>query len=80
MTMNEKATKELSGTLMRPLAVGSKAIIFHQGKFTRTSRIVAICRRSAEEVYFETQDAKYHLLTGPSTQPAASLSIMAFAA
>lgn len=80
MTGIEKANKTLNGTLMRPLAVGSNAIIFHQGKFTRTSRIVAISRLGAEEVYFETLNTKYHLLTGPSTQPAASLFPVAFAA
>jgi hypothetical protein len=80
MITTEKTTRTLNGMLMRPLAVGSNAIIFHQGKFTRTSPIVAISRLGAEEVYFETLNTKYHLLTGPSTQPAASLFPMAFAA
>lgn len=80
MTTNEKAVRVLSGALMRPLAIGSSAVIVHQGKLTRTSRIVAIHRCSAEEVWFETLNTKYHLLTGPSTQPAASLFPVALAA
>ena len=73
MTRNEKVVRTLSGALMRPLAVGSTAIIFHDGKFTRTSRIVAIHSYDAEEVCFETLNIKYHLLTGPGTFPAMSL-------
>jgi len=72
MTADTKENRTLSGILLRPLAVGSKAVIFHQGKITRTSPIVAICRRTVGEVCFETAATRYHLLTGPDTQPAVS--------
>ncbi len=80
MTTDTKEDRTLSGTLLRPLAVGSDAVIFHQGKVTRTAPIVAICRRTAEEVCFETAVTRYHLLTGPDTQPAASPIPLALAA
>ena len=42
MNTKAKTQKTLNGTLLLPLTVGAKAVIFHQGKITRTSQVVAI--------------------------------------
>ena len=80
MTADMKKIQTLCGILLRPLAVGSKAIIVHQGKVTRTAHITAIHHRTAEETCFETVDTMYYLLTGPDTQPAVSSFPVALAA
>lgn len=72
MTLETKAVQTLTGILLRPLAVGSRAVIVHQGKITRTARIMAIYHRTAGEVCFETLDTRYYLLTGPDFEPAVS--------
>ena len=80
MNTDEKKNKTLNGTLMMPLTVGAKAVILHQGQITLTSQVVAIHSVTENEVRFETKNAKYRLLTGPSYQPNASLFPMAMAA
>ncbi len=80
MTADTKEVRTLNGILLRPLVVGSNAIIFHQGKITRTACITAIRRRTAKAVCFETADIRYYLLTSPDTQPAVSPIPMALAA
>lgn len=80
MMLETKKTRTLAGILLRPLAVGSSAIIIHQGKITRTTRIVAIHRCTAGKVCFETLDTRYHLLTGPNSEPAMSVLVPALAA
>jgi hypothetical protein len=80
MTTEEKTLKTLHGVLMRPLTVGAKAIIVHEGRITLTSRVVSIHSRTVGEVCFETLNSEYHLLTGPFCQPAVSQSFMAMAA
>lgn len=80
MTTEEKTLKTLHGVLMRPLAVGTKAIIVHQGQITLTSRVVSIHSQTADEVCFETLNSEYRLLTGPFLQPAVSQSFVAIVA
>ena len=80
MTLGTKEVRKLTGILLRPLAVGSKAVIVHQGKITRTARIMAIHHRTAGEVCFETLDTRYYLLTGPDFEPAVSAFPAALAA
>lgn len=80
MNKGEKATKTLSGTLLCPLTVGEKAVIFHQGLITRTSRVVAVHSRTEDEVRFETLNTEYRLLTGPDCEPAEGCFSMAMAA
>lgn len=80
MNREEKATKTLSGTLLCPLMVGAKAVIFHQGLITRTSRVVAVHSRTADEIRFETLNTEYRLLTGPDCEPAADCFPVALAA
>lgn len=80
MNPEKKTTMTLNGILLRPLAVGAKAVILHQGQVTYTSRVVSIHRRSVDEVRFETLNTQYHLLTGPSSEPAAGCFPLAMAA
>lgn len=80
MNPDEKTEKTLSGVLLRPLAVGAKAVILHQGQVTLTSRVVAIYGFGPDEVRFETLNTQYRLLTGPSSEPAADCFPLAMAA
>lgn len=80
MNENKKAYKSLEGVLIRPLSVGASALILHGGQMTRTSRVVAIHSCGAGEVSFETLNTEYHLLTGPTYEPATSIFPMAVAA
>lgn len=68
--MSQKKHTLLSGTLMYPLVVGGCAMIYHQGQFIRTSRIVAISKRTAWKVCFETLNTHYTLLLDPAPQTA----------
>ena len=72
MASEVKEVRTLTGILLRPLAVGSRAIIVHQGKITRTARITATHHHTAVEVCFETLDTRYYLQTGPNFEPAVS--------
>ena len=80
MTSETKIIRTMAGALLCPLAVGSRAVIVHQGKITRTARIMAIHHRTAGEVCFEILDTRYYLLTGPDSQPALSAFPAALAA
>ena len=80
MVQKEKAMKTMTGTLLRPLAVGAKAVILHQGQITLTSRVVEIHSRTEDEIRFETLNTQYRLLTGPSSEPAAGCFPLAMAA
>lgn len=80
MNTDEKTTKTLSGALMRPLAVGAKAVILHQGQITLTSQVVAIHSQTDDVVRFETKNTHYRLMTGPFCEPVVSLWPMAMAA
>ncbi len=80
MNTEEKTTKTLNGVLLRPLAVGAKAVILHQGQVTFTSKVVAIHAGDNGEVCFETLNTQYRLLTGPSPDPAEDCFLMAMAA
>lgn len=75
-----KAMKFLDGTLLCPLAVGSRAVFLHRGNLVRTSRVVAIHGVTEEEARFETLNTTYRLTTGPSCGPAASMLDLAAAA
>lgn len=75
-----KAVKMLEGVLIRPLAVGSSALLLHGGGVVRTSRVVSIHGPIKDGVCFETLNTRYHLLTGPTCGPAAEGVSMAMAA
>ena len=78
--MNEKKETTLKGTLIYPLALGSCALIYCRGHFIRTSRVVAIHSRTAEELCFETLNTHSTLLMGPSPETAACPMLMGMAA
>ena len=80
MNTEGKTTKTLNGILLRPLAVGAKAVILHQGQITLTSRVVEIHSRTEDEIRFETLNTQYRLLTGPCSEPAADCFSLAMAA
>lgn len=80
MDQKEKAMKTMTGTLLRPLAVGAKAVILYQGQVTLTSRVVNIHSRTEDEIRFETLNIEYRLLTGPDREQAADSFPMAMAA
>ena len=80
MVQKEKAMKTMTGTLLRPLAVGAKAVILHQGQITLTSLVVEIHSRTEDEIRFETLNTQYRLLTGPCSEPAADCFSLAMAA
>lgn len=80
MNTKAKTQKTLNGALLLPLTVGAKAVIFHQGKITRTSQVVAIHSWEMDRVCFETLNTHYRLLTGPSSEPAAGCFSMSTAA
>ncbi len=75
-----KAVKMLEGVLIRPLAVGSSALLLHGGGVVRTSRVMAIHGPIKDGVCFETLNTKYHLLTGPTCEPAVEQCSMGMAA
>ncbi len=78
--MNDKKATTLKGTLIYPLALGSCALIFHRGRFIRTSRVVAIHSQTAEKLCFETLNTHYTLLMDPSPETAACPVLMGMAA
>ena len=80
MDKKEKTLKMMTGTLLRPLAVGAKAVILHQGQVTFTSQVVDIHSRTEDEVRFETKNTHYRLLTGPFRETVVSLWPMTMAA
>ena len=53
-----KAVKMLEGVLIRPLAVGSSALLLHGGGVVRTSRVMAIHGPIKDGVWFETLNTK----------------------
>lgn len=80
MNIEGKATKTLNGALLCPLTVGGRAVILHQGLITRTSRVVAIHSWAEGEIWFETLNTEYRLLTDPDREPAADCFPLATAA
>jgi len=78
--MKVKKTTTLNGTLMYPLEVGCCALIFHNGRFTRTSRVVEIHEQTHEEVRFETMNTIYRLLLPDPTPMAAEQPMLCMAA
>lgn len=65
----KKQYKTMEGILIRPLAVGARAIFLHAGRLVRTSCVTAIYGGMEGGVCFETADAAYRLLTGPTKEP-----------
>jgi len=62
---NEKQTLYVCGIPMRPVVTGTDAIYASDGKICRTSRVMAVHKRTDDSIHFETADAHYHLSTTP---------------
>lgn len=56
-----KPTEILDGKPVRPICIGRKAIIVHNGKLLHTATVIGIQEYSAEFVCFETSDVKYRI-------------------
>lgn len=66
--MNGKKFTTLSGVLMFPLCIGCRALILHDGRYTHTSRVVAIHNVQPGDIRFETMNTHYRLLLAPVSQ------------
>lgn len=78
--MNGKKFTTLSGVLMFPLSVGSRALILHEGGYTHTSPVVAIHSVRPGDIRFETRNTHYRLLLGPMSQAADNRPVLGMAA
>ena len=52
--MKDQHTRMLHGRLLRPLKVGSSALIDHEGQFILTSLVTSIQVQNEQEAKFET--------------------------
>ena len=68
--MDSKKHTTMSGTLLLPLCVGNRAIIFHDGGCTSTSVVVAIHSLQPGDIRFETKNTHYRLLLNPTSEAA----------
>ena len=66
--MDSKKHTTMSGTLLLPLCVGNRAIIFHDGGCTSTSVVVAIHSLQPGDIRFETKNTHYRLLRNPMSE------------
>ena len=56
-----KRTEILVGSPVRPIRIGRKAIIVHNGKLLHTATVTGIQEYSADMVCFETPDTNYRI-------------------
>lgn len=68
--MDSKKYTTISGTLLLPLCTGCRAVIFHEGGYIRTSRVVAVHSIEPDDIRFETKNTHYRLLPAPVSQTA----------
>ena len=68
-----KNIRIVHGTLMYPLEVGSRALIFEEGRYLHTSTVIAIHGVTPRQIRFETMNSHYCLLA-PSSPVAADVS------
>ena len=59
--MKDQHTRMLHGRLLRPLKVGSSALIDHEGQFILTSLVTSIQVQNEQEAKFETLNTHYHV-------------------
>lgn len=60
-----KNIRIVHGTLMYPLEVGSRALIFQEGQYIHTSKVIAIHDVTPRQIRFETVNTHYCLLAPP---------------
>lgn len=78
--MKIKKFATLSGVLLFPLRVGSRAVILHRGGYIHTSRVVAIHSTQPGSIRFETENTHYRLLPYPMGQAVDCRPVMGMAA
>ena len=61
--------------LMHPLEVGSRALIFEEGRYLHTSTVISIHGVTPQQIRFETMNSHYCLLA-PSLPVAADVPVM----
>ena len=61
-----KNIRIVHGTLMYPLEVGSRALIFEEGRYLHTSTVIAIHGVTPQQIRFETMNSHYCLLAPSS--------------
>ena len=54
-----KNIRIVHGTLMYPLEVGSRALIFEEGRYLHTSKVIAIHGVTPQQIRFETMNSHY---------------------
>lgn len=69
--MGRKRDRILCGVLMYPLEVGKRALIFHEGRYIKTTHVQEIHSVDPHLIRFETMNTNYHLLAPQSPQTAA---------
>lgn len=69
--MDKKRDRILCGVLMYPLEVGKRALIFHEGRYIKTTPVQVIHGVDPHLIRFETLNTNYHLLAPMSPQTAA---------
>lgn len=57
----DKRTEMITGSPVRPIRIGRKAIIVHNGKLLHTATVTGIQEYSADTVCFETPDTNYRI-------------------
>lgn len=68
-----KRTEILDGRPVRPIRLGRKAIIVHNGKLLHTATVTGIREYSADTVCFETPDTNYRIILSGHPLSAAAL-------
>ena len=69
-----KNIRIVHGTLMYPLEVGSRALIFEEGRYLHTSTVIAITLKKKKQIRFEAMNSHYCLLA-PSSPVAANVPV-----
>ncbi len=55
----------LNGSLLGPLQIGKRAIVYTGGELYRTSKVVAIQEKNIKRVCFETENTHYQIQLEP---------------
>ena len=69
-----KNIRIVHGTLMYPLEVSSRALIFEEGRYLHTSTVIAIHGVTPQQIRFETMNSHYCLLA-PSSPVSADMPV-----
>ncbi len=69
MNSNKKCVF-IRGTVVMPLVVNQRAIIYHGGSCTRTSPVVSVKEVTQKYILFETQNSIYCVVPVPASEMA----------